>query len=415
MKKHGTSMFVDGFTLEMVLEDKVPSPFSLNDFINYLDQTYCTENLAFYQAVAEYRTTSQFFFGPVTTKAPRPDGSSQQEEAEQGKLPSSPTAVQLMNGQFFTFQKNQYHLLAPEEKSCFDYMMVQFDTIIDQFIKVNANQEINIPADMKQQLLVNAYQHHCYHPSLLAPACTSILELLRISAFIPFITDPQRLTHFSTPTATTSNTHASFSLSSSSSNVTFPSISSSSSTTSSVSSTSSLASAQSPALQRPSYFYRSSSHPIQSPPPSQVPFSSSLESPLATPSSTVLPWTLRRLKSSPSLNNSHGTTSSSSPPPLPPLPSGPANSSSPQPSTSVSMTCRSSTDGDLSADAPRRPRSTNGHNDSSEADDLKPFLKKWACSFRRSPSPHNRSGGWRQINTIGGLFLWGSLMMVGFD
>ncbi|CAO3599724.1 unnamed protein product [Absidia cylindrospora] len=390
MKKHGTSTFVDVFTLEMVLEDKVPSPFSLNDFINYLDQTYCTENLAFYQAVTEYRTTSQFFFGPVATT--RQDGNNQQEEAEQGKLPSSPLAVRLMNGQFFTFQKNQYHLLAPEEKSCFDYMMVQFDTIIDQFIKVNANQEINIPADMKQHLLVNAYQQYCYHPSLLAPACTSILELLRISAFIPFITDPQRLTHFSTPNVTTSNSHTSFS----SSNITFPSTSSSTFTTSSLSSSSSLASSSSPALQRPSYFCRSSSHPIQSPPPS-------LESPSATSTSTVLPWNLRRLKSSPSLNNINNTsTSSSPPPPLPPLPSRPVNPSSPQPSVSVSMTCQSSTEGDvanlLPADAPRRPRSTNGQSDPSEADDLKPFLKKWACSFRRSPSPQNRSGGWRQIN-----------------
>jgi hypothetical protein len=290
-------------------------------------------------------------------------------ENHQMKSTLLPKSVRLVNGHYFTFHKNQCHLLASEEQACFDYMMMQFDQIIDQFIQINANQEINIPADMKQQLLMNAHQYHCYHPSLLAPAYTSILELLRISAFIPFITDPQRLALFSNNSNNLS--------SSCSSNFTFVSTSSSISTTSSLSSSTSLASS-SPTVPRPSYFYRSSSNPTQPPPPI-----------LVAPSSNT--WNLRRLKSSPSLN-------SMLVPSIPPLPPLPLNSSM----SSTTIMCRSSTEDDtdsyLSIPS-HRPCSTHSQIDSTiDPDDLdKPFLKKITSPFRRATSPQNRSGGWRQI------------------
>ncbi|KAI8329669.1 hypothetical protein BC941DRAFT_442515 [Chlamydoabsidia padenii] len=139
---------IDDLTLELVLEDKAPYPFRLSDFIAYLDQNYCLENLAFHHAVTDYRITYQLFFGGDLSK---------------------------------------------KDVDCVDYLMRQFDTILLQFIHHNAPQEINIPADMKQHLLTCYYQQHSYHPSLLTPAYNSIMDLLRISNFIPFITDPQRL------------------------------------------------------------------------------------------------------------------------------------------------------------------------------------------------------------------------------
>ncbi|KAI8093778.1 uncharacterized protein BX664DRAFT_385145 [Halteromyces radiatus] len=198
-----------------------------------------------------------------------------------------------------------------------------FHWIIETFIQNNAVQEINIPADMKSQLL-SYLEHQQYHPALLHPACSSILELLRVSAFIPFATDPHRITHHSFHTSTVS------------------------------------------LISRTTYNPSSSNHP-SIPPCLNHSISSSL-----------IPFALRRQKSSPSLSTSSSTFSHSVPlPPPRPLPSL---------STVPSL-------------------SYNHHKDKKEdavsitSDNEDTFFKKLSTSFRlRTSSTPQRSHGWKQIN-----------------
>lgn len=150
----------DGLTLEMVLSDKTSSPFSLFDFSEYLKQTYCNENLMFYQAVTDYKERCEAYFGDGTFDF------------------IYPVKDQQMN---------------KKELLWFETLKNKFEIILQTFILSDATQEINIPYEIRHQLL-NSYQtQQCYHPNLLEPACNAVIELLRISAFIPFATDPNRL------------------------------------------------------------------------------------------------------------------------------------------------------------------------------------------------------------------------------
>ncbi|KAG2205000.1 hypothetical protein INT47_002624 [Mucor saturninus] len=145
----------DGLTLEMVLSDKTSSPFSLFDFSEYLKQTYCNENLMFYQAVMDYKERCSAYFD---------------EEFDYKHQPEDSKEILL-----------------------FETLKNKFEIILQTFILTDATQEINIPYEIRHQLLSSYQRQQCYHPDLLDPACNAVIELLRISAFIPFATDPSRL------------------------------------------------------------------------------------------------------------------------------------------------------------------------------------------------------------------------------
>ncbi|KAI7892372.1 RGS domain-containing protein [Mucor mucedo] len=105
-------------TLESILESR-HEHLLYHDFIFYLRQTYCLENLLFYQDVQDYR------------RKPNAD--------------------------------------------CYQY-------IITQYILVDAAQEINIPCDMRQELILN----RDYGKSTFDEAAESILELIRVNSFLPW-------------------------------------------------------------------------------------------------------------------------------------------------------------------------------------------------------------------------------------
>lgn len=162
----------DGLTLEMVLSDTVDYPFRLKDFQEYLKQTYCNENLLFYQAVIDYKEKCHDYFG------------FKQEEK----------TVKLLDGiNTFDFSLNQINLLSPKETLLFQTLKNRFENILQDFILSDAPLEINLPYEIRHQLLQSYQLKKSYHPTLLYPACHAVIELLRISAFIPFATDQNRL------------------------------------------------------------------------------------------------------------------------------------------------------------------------------------------------------------------------------
>ncbi|KAG2190867.1 hypothetical protein INT46_001533 [Mucor plumbeus] len=174
-----TILAPDGLTLEMVLLDQTPSPFSLKDFSEYLKITYCNENLLFYEAVTEYKDRCCAYFGIHLD--------------ETTSHSSKPIPVILSDNRIFDFSTYTKHVLTPREQLWFDTLIYKFEVILKDFILSDAPQEINIPYEVRHQLLQSYQTQQLYHPSLLFPACSAVIELLRISAFIPFATDPNRL------------------------------------------------------------------------------------------------------------------------------------------------------------------------------------------------------------------------------
>lgn len=165
----------DGLTLEMVLADQTPEPFSRKDFVHYLKISYCNENLLFYEAVTEYKDKCAAYFGlnPKETK---------------------PTNVLLSDGVTqFDFTSTNANGLSPREKLWFETLKHKFEQILQDFVLSDAPQEINIPYEVRHQLLESYQSRQLYHPAILYPAYSAVIELLRISAFIPFATDPNRL------------------------------------------------------------------------------------------------------------------------------------------------------------------------------------------------------------------------------
>ncbi|ORY95352.1 hypothetical protein BCR43DRAFT_492847 [Syncephalastrum racemosum] len=179
----GISPSGDGLTLELVLQNQAPSPFSFREFADYLEQTYCSENLAFYMAVTGYAQSARLYFGDA---------------------PDEPDTPVFIRDQPFWFTEDA--TLNHEELIRFDTLKAKFDHILQRFILNNAAQEVNIPHELRQHLLHTYHQKRSYHPALLRPACIAVVELMRISAFIPFVTDPARLVSVSvmpTPSKTT--------------------------------------------------------------------------------------------------------------------------------------------------------------------------------------------------------------------
>ncbi|KAL7320698.1 hypothetical protein PS15m_000561 [Mucor circinelloides] len=174
-----TILAPDGLTLEMVLLDQAPPPFSLKDFSEYLKLTYCNENLLFYEAVIEYKDRCSAYFDI---------------QLDENALHSSkPVPVILSDNRIFDFSTYTKHVLTPREQLWFDTLIYKFEVILKDFILSDAPQEINIPYEVRHQLLQSYQTQQLYHPALLFPACSAVVELLRISAFLAFASDPNRL------------------------------------------------------------------------------------------------------------------------------------------------------------------------------------------------------------------------------
>jgi len=163
-----TILAPDGLTLEMVLLDQAPPPFSLKDFSEYLKLTYCNENLLFYEAVIEYKDRCSAYFDI---------------QLDENALHSSkPVPVILSDNRIFDFSTYTKHVLTPREQLWFDTLIYKFEVILKDFILSDAPQEINIPYEVRHQLLQSYQTQQLYHPALLFPACSAVVELLRISA-----------------------------------------------------------------------------------------------------------------------------------------------------------------------------------------------------------------------------------------
>ena len=118
-------------TLESVLDNQTTDYFL--EFQAFLQQTFCNENLAFWIAIQQYQV----------------------EYPDHG-----------------------------DEETC--------HAIVHTHIRSNSIQEINIPCEMRQDILHQVYENQNYHPEVFTHAMDSILELMRSSSFIPFLQQKQQ-------------------------------------------------------------------------------------------------------------------------------------------------------------------------------------------------------------------------------
>ncbi|KAH8549610.1 RGS domain-containing protein [Umbelopsis sp. PMI_123] len=173
-------------TLELVLSNQTSHPFSLQDFAEYLRQTYCVENLAFWSSVVRYRQCAIVFFTI--------DPNAQQCALEAGNpmdcsisLETLNSAVRLASGMPFRYTVAEEHYLSAEESIRCGLLKQKFTYIIDTYLSPNSPQEINIHCEMRQAILEQWQTHGCYHPAIFNSARNSILELMRVNSFIPWV------------------------------------------------------------------------------------------------------------------------------------------------------------------------------------------------------------------------------------
>ncbi|KAI8878963.1 regulator of G protein signaling superfamily [Backusella circina FSU 941] len=111
-------------TLESVLED--PNSNQFQQFTAYLNQSYCIENLGFWLAAQRYKA------------------------CQEQDLPYECTHI------------------------------------INRYIHPNSPQEINIPCDMRQTI-IDYYNKGQYEPTIFDSAADSVLELMRVNSFLPWL------------------------------------------------------------------------------------------------------------------------------------------------------------------------------------------------------------------------------------
>ncbi|KAI8384746.1 RGS domain-containing protein [Radiomyces spectabilis] len=164
-------------TLESVLADTSSDLF--HEFTHFLRQQYCTENLSFYLAVQRYEECARCFF--------------QHDEALKG----FEDCVILESSDPFSFSDENLTDSRLTESERFHYGVLQEKclTIVNTYVRSNSPQEINIPCDMRQDILERVHLHNQYHPAVFNLAIEAVVELMRVNSFIPWLTDnaPSRL------------------------------------------------------------------------------------------------------------------------------------------------------------------------------------------------------------------------------
>jgi hypothetical protein len=87
----------------------------------------------------------------------------------------------------FRYTLAEEHFLSAEESIRCELLKQKFSYIIDTYLSPNSPQEINIHYDMRQSILEQWQSHGCYHPAIFDSARKSILELMRVNSFIPWV------------------------------------------------------------------------------------------------------------------------------------------------------------------------------------------------------------------------------------
>ncbi|KAF7866896.1 hypothetical protein EAF04_005737 [Stromatinia cepivora] len=132
-------------TLQEVLSNVAPPPWTLSAFMAYLSQNHCLETLEFTMDATRYK-----------------------------------------NHYHTTYGRDPYSPLSPTDQDC-EYVRMLWRKLLDAYIAPNGPREVNLPSDVRDRLmrLPNAYE--APDPRELDQAVKIIYELMDESVLVPFL------------------------------------------------------------------------------------------------------------------------------------------------------------------------------------------------------------------------------------
>lgn len=146
-------------TLDDVLNNKAPQPYTLSAYMAFLSQQHCLETLAFTLDAKKYH-----------------------EKYDQ--------AAAHMAGMPLNYESDEGYELQQE-----------WTRILDIYIKPGAPQEINLPSEERDDLLEWPYGHKPPPPEALDPSVKRMHDLMSDSIFIPFCNSLKPVSHAQTYSA----------------------------------------------------------------------------------------------------------------------------------------------------------------------------------------------------------------------
>jgi len=132
-------------TLQEVLADTAPPPWTLSAFMAYLSQNHCLETLEFTMDSNRYSKHYKEMLGPETD------------------TPITPSAPEV------------------------EYVRMLWQKLLDAYITPNGPREVNLPANVRDHLLELPSHLAPPNPSVLEPAVKIIYELMDESVLVPFL------------------------------------------------------------------------------------------------------------------------------------------------------------------------------------------------------------------------------------
>jgi hypothetical protein len=132
-------------TLQEVLSNSAPPPWTLSAFMAYLSQNHCLETLEFTMDASRYRKH-------YTTM----------------------------------IENSQGAALSAETNGC-SYVRMLWQKLLDAYITPNGPREVNLPSDVRDTLLALPNHTAPPHPSVLDAAVRIIYELMDESVLVPFL------------------------------------------------------------------------------------------------------------------------------------------------------------------------------------------------------------------------------------
>ncbi|KAH8730135.1 RGS domain-containing protein [Phaeosphaeriaceae sp. PMI808] len=138
-------------TLSEILANTAPPPYTLSSFMAFLSQNHCLENLEFTMDASRYRK----HYSKMVNRHP---GS----------------------------------IVSPLSDEC-TYVLMLWRRLIDAYIRESGPREVNLPAEVRDNLLSLSDSYVPPHPSSLDEAVSKIYELMEESVLVSFLnsTSPQ--------------------------------------------------------------------------------------------------------------------------------------------------------------------------------------------------------------------------------
>ncbi|KAK9478546.1 RGS domain-containing protein [Lipomyces japonicus] len=174
-------------TLEEVLQGLSSSPYSLTDFMAYLAQNHCLENLEFTMDVTRY---AEFYHSALAIRTQSlpvmdyddDDDDDEEEEEEEEEQQQQQQQQQRRRRRLRRLRIGPHH-------ESYDHLMLLWHRIMDSYVRSDSARQLNLPADVRDELVEVARVNLPASPDHLQRALEVAKDLMRESIFVRFLSD----------------------------------------------------------------------------------------------------------------------------------------------------------------------------------------------------------------------------------